>query len=325
MTERPPRLSQRQRDFLFRPINPGRVLKAQNHSHLPAFDVEAHLTRVFGFEGWDREIVDLWLVHETGEEKGGRTGWTVTYGCRLRVTLRDPSGKVIKVMDGCATGSANNLPSRGDAHDFAMKNADSYALKRCAKALGDQFGLSLYNKGSVAQLISDSAAYGPDDAPAATDENLPMPLSMGNDERQEDSQPANPIPVEGEGEPHTVEVLAQGSPPVADRINVDTGEIVTADVVDAEVMENRADPTPEHLPRSEPPSQPTPIASSPQELKIQLQQLLNDQPDGEKSRLRARLLTLFGPQPNRTLEQLQESVDMAAGWPNGANPTDPTF
>jgi len=154
-----------------------------------------------------------------------------------------------------------------------------------------------------------------------------VPEEIGGDEYGDDfSQPANPIPVGGEGEPHTAVYLpAQGSPPVADLIDVDTGEIVTADVVDAEVMENRADPTPEHLPRSEPPAQPTPIASSPQELKIQLQQLLNDQPDGEKSRLRARLLTLFGPQPNRTLEQLQESVDMAAGWPNGANPTDPTF
>jgi Rad52/22 family double-strand break repair protein len=172
-------LNDKQREILLRPLNPSRVLSAQGQSHLPAYDVEAHLTRVFGFEGWDREITDLWLIHETGTEKNGRVGWTVTYGCRLRLTVRDPSGAVVKTTDGAATGSANNLPSRGDAHDFAMKNADSYALKRAAKAWGDQFGLSLYNKGSVKPLVKTVVAYG-EDAPVEYE----APESMGNDERE---------------------------------------------------------------------------------------------------------------------------------------------
>jgi len=113
-------------------------------------------------------------------------------------------------------------------------------------------------------------------------------------------------------------------PPLVD---ADTGEIVPEDdVVDAEVVEaNRSDPTPEHLPRSEPEPAPVPIASSAQDLKVELQRLITDQPPGETSRLRAHLLSKFGPAPNRTLEQLQESVNIAAGWPSGPNPTDPTF
>ena len=193
-------LSPRQIEVLTKAINPKRVLVAQGQSHLPAFDVEAHLTRVFGFEGWDREITQLWLVHETEAEKGGRTGWTVTYGCKLRLTVRDPEGNVVKVVDGCATGSANNLPSRGDAHDFAMKNADSYALKRCAKALGDQFGLSLYNKGSVERLIAGSVAYEggePGDDP-------PEPKSLGNDERHEEpAEATEPVRREPTPRPNT--------------------------------------------------------------------------------------------------------------------------
>ena len=181
-------LTAKQRQYLLKPINQKRVLKDRSGmSHLPVLDVEAYLTRFFGFEGWGREIVELWLIHETGEEKGGRVGWTVTYGCRLRLTIRNPSGEIVKVVDGCATGSANNLPSRGDAHDFAMKNADSYALKRCAKALGDQFGLSLYNKGSLEPVVRESLAYadvGEDDPPA--------PRSLGNDERDHQEPPEPP-------------------------------------------------------------------------------------------------------------------------------------
>ena len=190
---------------LLRPINPRRVLQSQGQSHLPAFDVEAHLSRIFGFENWDREILDLWLISEslehftdkkTNQEK---QGWTVTYGCKLRLTVyaRDPLVSRSKdnmivyrektVRDGAATGSANHLPLKGDAHDFAMKNADSYALKRAAKSWGDQFGLSLYNKGMTAALVGRVVGFDKSAGHLAqSDEHVPEPQSKGNDERQEE-------------------------------------------------------------------------------------------------------------------------------------------
>ena len=173
----------KQREVLLRPVRPGRVLQAQGQSHLPAFDVEAHLTRMFGFEGWDKEVIKLWLISEdstvttkpgSGEE---RTGWFVTYGCHMRITIRDIHGRTAKVLDGTATGSAQNLPSRGDAHDFALKNADSYALKRACKALGDQFGLSLYNKGNMDALVKAVVAYEGDEPEA-----YPIPQTLGHEE-----------------------------------------------------------------------------------------------------------------------------------------------
>lgn len=186
-----PVLTKTQREFLLKPINPKRVLKDNSGmSHLPAYDVEAYLTRFFGIEGWDREIVALWLISEELEHykdkktQADKSGWTVTYGCRLRLIVRNPSGEVVKTVDGCATGSANHLPLKGDAHDFAMKNADSYALKRCAKALGDQFGLSLYNKGSLEPVVRESLAY---DERVQKDEP-PPPQSLGNDERHEETE-----------------------------------------------------------------------------------------------------------------------------------------
>ena len=47
----------------------------------------------------------------------------------------------------------------GDAHDMALKTAESGALKRAATNLGDQFGLSLYNDGSMLPLVKRVVGY----------------------------------------------------------------------------------------------------------------------------------------------------------------------
>lgn len=172
---------------LMRPINPRRVLKAQGQSHVPAYDVIAHLTRIFGVGGWSFEVVSLDLIHERStppksDKDQGR--WWVTYRCVGRLTIRNLAGDEIARYEDAATGSAQNLPTPGDAHDFAVKNAVSYTIKRCAKDLGDQFGLSLYNKGSMAPLLGATlAAAAHDDVEA----HVPTPESLGNDEVDTDS------------------------------------------------------------------------------------------------------------------------------------------
>lgn len=187
-------LSDEQRTILLKPINPKRVLHDnKGMAHLPAYDVVAHLTRCFGFEGWDKEILTLQLVCETLEdyERNGqpKKGYNVTYSCTMRLTIRSQSGVVVKTIDDGATGSANHMPSRGDAHDFAMKNAISYAIKRCAKDLGDQFGLSLYNKGQVAALLQQVVPYLMTTDGTVDDEvNITEPQSLGNDEREPEDE-----------------------------------------------------------------------------------------------------------------------------------------
>lgn len=148
------RFTPRQTEVLLQPIKPQRVLEAQGQAHVAGFDVTAHLSRLFGFDGWDKEILSLDLVGErTGQDNKGRDRYWVTYLCRMRLTVYGTDGQVAKIAEDVATGSAQNQPSYGDAHDLACKNAVTYALKRCAKDLGDQFGLSLYNKGSRAALV----------------------------------------------------------------------------------------------------------------------------------------------------------------------------
>ncbi len=179
-------------DTLLAPIKPHRVLTANGQSHLPAYDVIAHLNRLFGFAGWDKEILDLSLIHErsVGVTDTAQGRWWVTYGCRMRLSVKDPEGHLVKVIEDAATGTSQNQQSPGDAHDMAMKAAVSYALKRCAKDLGDQFGLSLYNKGQKTALVVKTivGAGGRIDTAAAADiqDNAPVPQSMGNDELDPD-------------------------------------------------------------------------------------------------------------------------------------------
>lgn len=168
---------------LLRPINPRRVLNANGMSHVSQQDVRAHLIRIFGFEGWDKEILELRCIRDettvlpAKNNKPEREVQAVTYLCRLRLTVRDPQGNVIKIAEDVGTGTSPNLPSYGDAHDFAAKNAVSYALKRCATDLGDQFGLSLYNKGQTAALVGGLILKGSDDV----ERDVPQQVDLGEE------------------------------------------------------------------------------------------------------------------------------------------------
>lgn len=181
-----------QHDVLLRPIKPDRVSKTpQGMSHLEAYDVLAHLTRVFGFEGWDKEILSLEQVFEGSEskQKKGRDGkpygdpytaWTVAYRCTMRLTIRDPEGNVAKVTEDVGTGEAINQPSRGDAHDLAAKSAVSGALKRCAKDLGDQFGLGLYDSGSIEPCLKRVVIYPESEPPRSAINSVTLGTADAN-------------------------------------------------------------------------------------------------------------------------------------------------
>lgn len=176
-------LTAEQVQALLRPINQRRVLRDnKGMTHVSQQDVRAHLTRMFGFGGWSTEVLDLTLVREApGIGKDGKDkGWAVTYRCTLRLTIRDPQGQEVASYDDVATGTSPNLPTLGDAHDFACKVAVSMALKRAATNLGDGFGLSLYNKGQLAPLVIGTLVM-PDGAGSHV-EDVPEQVSMGHDD-----------------------------------------------------------------------------------------------------------------------------------------------
>ena len=140
-----------QYEQLVKPINPSRVKQIDGMSHLEAYDVKAHLIRVFGFGQWDAEVTESHLMYEEQVTlKNGKPGWRVGYRVRLRLGIHQTGA----VYEEEAFGESQ-MPDfkRGDCHHMALTTAASTALKRCAINLGDQFGLSLYNNGSTAPII----------------------------------------------------------------------------------------------------------------------------------------------------------------------------
>jgi DNA recombination protein Rad52 len=158
-------LNEKQLAQLFKPINELRVKERAGYAYLESYDVIAHLTRIFGFEGWSKEVTYA-LLYESQRDQSGK--WDVAYSASCRLSIKDLEGNELCVHEDVATGQAQNQPSRGDAHDLALKSAVSDALKRAAKDLGNQFGNSLYDKGSTRSVVGQSLAYA-DPMPAEPD------------------------------------------------------------------------------------------------------------------------------------------------------------
>ena len=181
---------------LLKAINPNRVGKdGKGFSHVEAYEIRAHLNRIFGFARWSADLTDLTEVFAT--EKDGK--WTVLYRATVRLAVCAPDGTVLATYTEAATGEAKNQPHRGDAHDLAMKTAESQAMKRCAANLGDQFGLSLYRKGSVQGLVrlslvtpeGEAAAPEPAKVDAHVTESVPE-SEQAEDKRETSTTPEPP-------------------------------------------------------------------------------------------------------------------------------------
>lgn len=137
-------LNEAQRQYLLSPIHRSRIGRdGKGHSHVEAWDIRRVLNGTFGFTGWSGDTLTMELIYE--DTTGGK--FAVAYRAQYRIIVGDST------YTEWAVGDCKNYPSRGDAHDMAIKTAESQAFKRAAMNLGDQFGLSLYDGGSLKQSI----------------------------------------------------------------------------------------------------------------------------------------------------------------------------
>jgi recombination DNA repair RAD52 pathway protein len=142
-------------------LHPARVATrdqgGRNLSYLEAFDVRATLIRIFGYGNFSVEVTDTRLVHESQYTSGNnaREQWRVGVICTVKLTIHQTGA----VYSESAAASQSN-PDYGEALDFAVKTAESDALKRCATNLGSTFGLSLYNNGTTQDVVK--VVYSPD-------------------------------------------------------------------------------------------------------------------------------------------------------------------
>jgi hypothetical protein len=181
---------------LLAPIRPNRVLAdPRGNSHVSQQDVTAHLIRVFGFGNFSTELLDLVLVFEECREKDPEkrthsSRWDVAYRATMRVSIFDQHHNFVTAYEDASVGDAQNQ-NRQDAHDLAMKSAISLAKKRCCINLGDQFGLSLYNKGQMSALVGGTHVL-PEKPEGEEQKDLqadvPKQESMGHDEIEKQTE-----------------------------------------------------------------------------------------------------------------------------------------
>jgi len=147
-------LNNAQYEQLLKPLNPVRVAKrsggGRQLSYLEAWDVKAHLNRIFGFLNWSADVIESSLAFEEKNEKGQ---WHIGYKVTLRLSISGSGDEWLRTTYTEAAVGFASLPSRGEAHDMAIKTAESDALKRAAINMGTQFGLSLYNNGATADVV----------------------------------------------------------------------------------------------------------------------------------------------------------------------------
>jgi hypothetical protein len=118
-------------------------------SYIEGWVAIAEANRIFGFDGWQRETVALQCVSQAERRIGRepskpsdppqRDGWGVTYTARVRVIV----GGIVREGSGAGHGIDVDL---GQAHESALKEAETDAMKRALMTFGNPFGLALYDK-----------------------------------------------------------------------------------------------------------------------------------------------------------------------------------
>lgn len=114
--------------------------RGQKFSYIEGWDSIETANRIFGFDGWSSEThLELVFERERKIGKDQAPGWGVCYRARVRVTIDGAT------RDGIGTGHGFGRDA-GLAHESAMKEAETDALKRALRLWGNQFGLALYDK-----------------------------------------------------------------------------------------------------------------------------------------------------------------------------------
>lgn len=174
-------LSDKQITVLMQDLKAHRVASRRqggaNLSYLETWDVKAMLIRVFGFAGFSAENTNTTVLRmekdapaftgsansrtrKMDEDGNPAFNWNVTAMCTVQLTIHQTGAVYTETAAASQTG-----PDVGEVTDFAIKTAESDALKRAAIYLGTQFGLSLYNSGSKNDVVMVVVAPGQERAP----------------------------------------------------------------------------------------------------------------------------------------------------------------
>jgi DNA recombination protein Rad52 len=116
-----------------------RQAQGRTLSYIEGWHAIAEANRIFGFDAWDRQTMAIKCVWE-GTWQGK---YRCSYVARVRIKVRAGDSEICR--EGCGSGQGRGN-SPGEAHESALKEAETDAMKRALTTFGNPFGLALYDK-----------------------------------------------------------------------------------------------------------------------------------------------------------------------------------
>lgn len=146
----------------------GRSQGGRTVNYIESWKAIEEANRIFGFDGWSSETVDVKCVSERERDIGQQKtpGWSVSYTAKVRIRL---GSELIREGVGAGHGIDRDI---GQAHESAIKEAESDARKRALMTLGYQFGLALYDKQQ--EHVADDKPVPKAKGPQAVPPNAPV-------------------------------------------------------------------------------------------------------------------------------------------------------
>jgi Rad52/22 family double-strand break repair protein len=145
-------------------LDPGQVYKrcrdGKELSYIPGWVAISEANAVFGYAGWDRQTIQLERLYERSSQEGITCG----YMAKVRVVVRAGNTAVTREGTGFGTAIARLA---ADAHEKALKSAETDATKRALATFGNRFGLFLY-QGAKSQPALPRASLPQSMLPRAT-------------------------------------------------------------------------------------------------------------------------------------------------------------
>jgi len=192
----PPGFSPEQLAALAAPLDRANVRQREQGrgkvAYVEGWFAVAEANRIFGFDGWQRQTVAVRCVAQAERPIGRdqKPGWGVTYTARVRVTVT-AGGLMPLVREGSGAGHGIDV-DLGQAHESALKEAETDAMKRALMTFGNPFGLALYDKAQRQVSSAADQGDGPQ-RPGGQRSSLSRPMA-GAPSSAAASPPSTPAP-----------------------------------------------------------------------------------------------------------------------------------
>jgi recombination DNA repair RAD52 pathway protein len=108
-------------------------------NYVEGWHVIAEANRIFGHDAWSRETIQAACFWQSSSGSYHEAA----YLAKVRISVR--AGDAVIVREGSGTGEGK-APTTGQAHELALKGAETDATKRALATFGNPFGLALYDR-----------------------------------------------------------------------------------------------------------------------------------------------------------------------------------